>query len=188
MTKNDTDTKQKILKTTGELFSQRGYFGVSMQDIAGELGITKAALYYHYKSKDELAEILLTNAVTELKKELKDAVAKSVLPSDVVFNIVKTFLDFKLRHPEISLLATLGSGSDEKVPILALVTDLRQELIKFVRALVGGLDITRKITYKTIFTIAASIISVTLSPFYHSQDEDTKQMAQDLSDLLIKKI
>lgn len=188
MTKKEADTKQQILRTTGQLFSQRGYFGVSMQDIANELGITKAALYYHYKSKDDLAEILLTNAVAELKKELKTAVEKSILPSDVIFNIIKTFLDFKIRHPEISLLATLGSGSDEKIPILAIITDLRQELIKFVRTLVRGLDITRKITYKTLFTIVASIIGITLSPFYRSHGEDTKQMAQNLSDLLIKKI
>ncbi len=188
MTKGNTNTKQQILKVAGELFSQRGYFGVSMQDIANEIGITKAALYYHYKSKDELAEILLRNAVQELKKELKQAVDTSILPSDVFFNIIKTFLDFKIRHPEISLLATISSGSDEKIPILTVITDLRQELIKFVRLLVEGLNITRKITYKTIFTIATSIISVTLSPFYRSQGEDTKQMAQDLSDLLVKKI
>lgn len=187
MARKELNTKQQILSTAGRLFSQRGYFGVSMQDIADELSITKAALYYHYKSKDELAEILLTDAVTELKKELKEAVQKSTLPSDVVFNIIKTFLDFKLSHPEISLLATLGSGSDDKMPIFALVTDLRQELIKIVRSLVEGLDITRKITYRAMFTIAASIISVTLSPF-SSRDEDTKQIARDLSDLLIKKI
>lgn len=188
MTVKELNTKQQILRTAGRLFSQRGYFGVSMQDIADELNITKAALYYHYISKDELVEILLTDSVAELKKELKDAVGKSNLPSDVVFNIIKTFLDFKLRHPEISMLATLGSGSDEKIPVFAVVTDLRQELIKFVRVLVESLDITRKITYKTIFAIAASIISVTLSPFYQSKDEDNKQMARDLSDLLIKKV
>lgn len=188
MTRNNPNTKQQILRVAGELFSQRGYFGVSMQDIANELDITKAALYYHYKSKDDLAEILLRNAVLELKKELKQAVDNSILPSDVFFNIIKTFLDFKLRHPEISLLATLGSGGDEKIPILAVVTDLRQELIKFVRLLVEGLDITRKITYKTIFTLATSIISITLSPFYRSHGDDTKQTAQDLSDLLFKKI
>lgn len=187
MIRKELNTKQQILSTAGKLFSKRGYFGVSMQDIADELSITKAALYYHYKSKDELAEILLRDAVAELKKELKEAVRKSVLPSDFVFNIIKTFLDFKLRHPEISMLATLGSGSDEKMPIFALVTDLRQELIKTVRALVEGLDITRKITYRTMFTIATSIISVTLSPFSH-KNENTKQMAQDLSDLLVKNI
>ena len=182
------NTKEQILKTTGRLFSERGYFGVSMQDIANELNITKAALYYHYKNKDELAEVLLRNALTELKKELKHAAGKSVLPTEVIFNITKTFLDFKLKHPEISLLATLVSGRSKKVPILTVVTDLRQELIRFVRALMGGLNTTKKFTYRTIFAIASSIISVTLSPFYNTRGRDTKQKARELSDLFVKQI
>ncbi len=48
------DTKERILKTALELFAQSGYLGTSMSDIAGELGITKGALYKHYTSKQEI--------------------------------------------------------------------------------------------------------------------------------------
>ena len=48
------DTKERILETALELFAQRGYLGTSMSDIAGELGITKGALYKHYTSKQEI--------------------------------------------------------------------------------------------------------------------------------------
>mgnify|MGYP002232032704 FL=1 len=44
-------TKERILRTALELFAQNGYLGTSMNDIAGQLGITKAALYKHYASK-----------------------------------------------------------------------------------------------------------------------------------------
>jgi len=188
MIKKDLNTKNQILKTTGKLFSMRGYFGVSMQDIADELGMTKAALYYHFDSKGALAEILLEEAVKELKQELKQAVADTVLPSSILFKLIKTFLDFKIKHPEISLLTTLGPSSDERIPILAVVIDLRQNLIKFVRELIGGIDFTRKLTYQTIFAITTLIISFTLSPFYHQRRKDSRQAAQDLSDLICQKI
>lgn len=180
------NTKRHILKTTGKLFSQRGYFGVSMQDIANELGITKAALYYHFASKDELAEQLLRDSVKELEQELQKAITTSILPTNILFNIIKTFLDFKIKHPEISLLTTLGSGSDEQIPILALVSDLRVELIRFVRELVENADFTQTLTYQTIVTLVTSIISVTLSPFYHTGKQNSEQSAQDLSDVLTK--
>lgn len=48
------DTKQRILETALELFAQTGYLGTSMSDIAGQLGITKGALYKHYASKQEI--------------------------------------------------------------------------------------------------------------------------------------
>ena len=41
-------TKERILRTALELFAQNGYLGTSMNDIAGQLGITKAALYKHF--------------------------------------------------------------------------------------------------------------------------------------------
>ena len=48
------DTKEQILETALELFAKNGYLGTSMSDIAGELGVTKAALYKHYASKQEI--------------------------------------------------------------------------------------------------------------------------------------
>ena len=49
-------TKERILRTALELFAQNGYLGTSMNDIAGQLGFTKAALYKHYASKQEILE------------------------------------------------------------------------------------------------------------------------------------
>ena len=49
-------TKERILRIALELFAQNGYLGTSMNDIAGQLGITKAALYKHYASKQEILD------------------------------------------------------------------------------------------------------------------------------------
>ncbi len=50
------DTKEKILEVSLELFAKSGYLGTSMSDIAGELKITKAALYKHYSGKQEILD------------------------------------------------------------------------------------------------------------------------------------
>ena len=52
-------TKERILETALNLFAQEGYAGVSMADIAGELGITKGALYRHYAGKRDIFESIL---------------------------------------------------------------------------------------------------------------------------------
>ena len=49
-------TKERILETALELFAQNGYLGTSMNDIARQLGFTKAALYKHYTSKQEFLD------------------------------------------------------------------------------------------------------------------------------------
>lgn len=48
------DTKPRILEVAIALFSNRGYNGVSMRDVAGEVGISPPALYNHFDSKETL--------------------------------------------------------------------------------------------------------------------------------------
>ena len=48
------NTKEKILLISLNLFAKFGYEAVSMKDIADKLGITKGALYKHYKNKQDI--------------------------------------------------------------------------------------------------------------------------------------
>ena len=59
METREKNTKERILEEALKLFSQSGYMGTSMNDIAVELGVTKAALYKHYKSKQEILESIV---------------------------------------------------------------------------------------------------------------------------------
>jgi TetR/AcrR family transcriptional regulator, transcriptional repressor for nem operon len=52
-------TAQRILDVAEQLVQSRGYNGFSYADIAGEIGITKASLHYHFASKAELGEALI---------------------------------------------------------------------------------------------------------------------------------
>ena len=49
-----TDTKQRILDVALDLFTEQGYDGTSLRQIAEQLGVTKAALYYHFESKEDI--------------------------------------------------------------------------------------------------------------------------------------
>jgi TetR/AcrR family transcriptional repressor of nem operon len=53
------DTAERALDAAERLVQVRGFNGVSYADIAAELGVTKAALHYHFASKAELGEALI---------------------------------------------------------------------------------------------------------------------------------
>lgn len=59
------DTKEQIREVSLRLFTEQGYDGTSLREIAEELGVTKAALYYHFKSKEEILDSLLATVVEE---------------------------------------------------------------------------------------------------------------------------
>ena len=48
------DTREQFLDTAEMLFSERGFYGVSIAAIANELGLTKQALLHHFGSKEKL--------------------------------------------------------------------------------------------------------------------------------------
>ncbi len=64
-----SDTRQRIQEVALELFIDRGYEATSLREIAERLGVTKAALYYHFKSKEDIVASLLadrTEAIAEI--------------------------------------------------------------------------------------------------------------------------
>jgi AcrR family transcriptional regulator len=54
-----TDTRTRILAVGLRLFADRGYASTSLREIAEELGVTKAALYFHYKTKEDIVSGIL---------------------------------------------------------------------------------------------------------------------------------
>src|SRR6185369_18087764 len=65
----DSDTRTRIQRIALELFTENGYEATSLREIAERLGFTKAALYYHFKTKDEIIDSLVderTNRMAEL--------------------------------------------------------------------------------------------------------------------------
>jgi AcrR family transcriptional regulator len=61
----EATTKDEILRHALELFGQGGYEKTSLRDIAERMGFTKAALYYHYRTKDQLLSDLFEPVMAE---------------------------------------------------------------------------------------------------------------------------
>jgi len=67
--KEHADTRSRIQEVALELFTEQGYEATSLREIAERLGVTKAALYYHFKTKDDIVASFMqdrTAAVEEL--------------------------------------------------------------------------------------------------------------------------
>jgi AcrR family transcriptional regulator len=58
VTHDANSTRERILDAALELFVAQGYDGTSLRQIAEQLGVTKAALYYHFESKEDILRAL----------------------------------------------------------------------------------------------------------------------------------
>jgi AcrR family transcriptional regulator len=61
------DTRERIQSIALELFAEQGYEKTSLREIAERLGVTKAALYYHFKSKEDIVRSFTEDYRAELE-------------------------------------------------------------------------------------------------------------------------
>lgn len=111
-TSTSISTKDRILATAAELFAQRGFSSASLQDVADRLGITKAALYYHFDSKDEILLTVL-RPYLEAADEFLDRHSADQDPHRLLTEYLDLLLEYRtaldviafdrsvLNHPEI---------------------------------------------------------------------------------------
>lgn len=63
-------TKDKIISTALQLFMEKGYEKTSMQDIANHLGMSKGGIYHHFKSKEEIIDIVRENKANSVEESM----------------------------------------------------------------------------------------------------------------------
>jgi len=94
------DRKAQIARASAEAFSALGYYGVSMETIAARVGISAAALYRHYSSKNEL----FRDAVLNLGQQLVDSteIAEEVTgdPELTLRRLVSALIDTAMANRE----------------------------------------------------------------------------------------
>lgn len=70
------NTASSILDVAERLVQQRGFNGFSYADVAGELGVTKAGLHYHFAGKAELGEALMERYARRFGESLEEIDAR----------------------------------------------------------------------------------------------------------------
>ena len=73
------NTKELILKVSLELFAKKGFDGVSVREIAREVGVRESALYKHYKNKEDI----LNKIMEEMKIQVHEAYALNKVPETI---------------------------------------------------------------------------------------------------------
>ena len=111
---NPRSTREKILDAAIDLFSQRGFNGVSVREITGKVGIKESSLYNHFKSKDEILDTILGLFKSEL--------ARSGPPEEQLYQMMASMPPLEyLRFSASIFIEQMSTPTNQKIwRILAL--------------------------------------------------------------------
>ena len=120
-------TKQKIFDASINLFSKNGYNGVSMREIAKEVGIKESSIYNHYKNKEEILSSLFNYLALMLTKyRPTEAAIEKMLDymsiEDVFKHLIVSFGK--------SIDSTINSGTIDSIVRIVYTEQFRNERAK----------------------------------------------------------
>jgi AcrR family transcriptional regulator len=100
------NTAKRIMEVALDLFTQRGYDGTSMRDIAAELGLSPGAFYHHFPSKEAVLVALCQPLVDGMARFAEQA-AKD---HDLGVAMLEPYLDVILEHRSLLQLVTADTS------------------------------------------------------------------------------
>ena len=118
--------KEEILKKAENLFSRYNYNAVSLNYIAQKNKVTKAALYYHFKNKEDLFLSILKKAHKEISFSINKIVNQQISTEEKVKKIILTVLDTKINQNYLTNLTVQKLSKNDK-KLSKLISELKEE-------------------------------------------------------------
>lgn len=114
--------REVILDVASKHFSKAGFSSASLEEIASEVGITKPAIYYHFKDKSALYEAVLLKHLEPLTKRVEEAVSLKTDVEDKLVAYIEAFGEFlKERSCLAAVLTHEFADNGENLPESAAV-------------------------------------------------------------------
>lgn len=101
---NTLTRKEEIIRVAARLFATKGYHATTLAEIAKELGLTKPALYYHVRDKEDILREIV-NRIMEPMEAAAKAGRSSLPPREKIKEIVKILVKFGAERRETTLIA-----------------------------------------------------------------------------------
>lgn len=100
-TETAPSARQRFADAALDLFVEHGFNGTSLQMIGDRLGVSKAAVAYHFHSKDDLLAAVTQPAFSDLREMLDEA--ESVRRESARrTHVLEGYIDYLIRHRRVS--------------------------------------------------------------------------------------
>ena len=103
-------TRRLLLEVARRLFAERGYAGTGTEEVVQQAGVTRGALYYHFRDKRDLFRAVVEDLQQELMQRIQEAAAAPDDPWERLRAGLHTYLD-ACQEPAIQRIILLDAPS-----------------------------------------------------------------------------
>lgn len=126
---------EEIINVSARLFSKKDYRATTLDDIAAELGITKAALYYYIKSKHDILYAICKTAINQYRQGVEEIVKSEKDSQGRMRDII--FLNVNIFAKSGDIINVYLAEEDKLPPAKRrYITKQRREIEQIIRSLI----------------------------------------------------
>lgn len=164
------DTTERILRAATTILETQGYAAISMRRVGKLAGISQAAIYRHYRDKDELIRRIIGEGYADLVRTLEKLASSKTSPEEKVFSAFRGYIDFVMARPSLfkalllqdigpagSALKALGSGVSRQRKTFELLTGILRSGMDSGDFAPADPELTGQALWAAVFGLAARL-------------------------------
>lgn len=129
------ETKELLLDAAQKRFAYYGLTKVTMDEIAADIGLSKAALYYYFKTKEEIFKEVVVREIDQYSTEMKKVVAEKSSASEKLLAFVQ--LRFKIANELQNLKkVSVDSNIDLRTQLGHTLIQYRQNELEYITSII----------------------------------------------------
>ncbi|AGK95163.1 transcriptional regulator [Clostridium pasteurianum BC1] len=180
-------TKNAIFHSAIKVFSNNGYNGATMDEIASNAGVAKGTLYYHFKSKEEIFKYIITEGVDLMKNEIDEATNNEKSPLEKLQAVCRVQLN--LIHENRDFFRVIASQLwGKELRQLELRDIMRRYVIhieEFVKAAMEVGSIKEGNSLFLAYAFLGTLCSVSLYEVVNAESDNINGTINNLTDYIL---
>jgi AcrR family transcriptional regulator len=179
--KPSLSSKQVLLMDTAELlFSQKGFDGTSVRDIAEAAGINTAMISYYFGSKEKLMEEIFERKSLNIKEKVDDLLKDNSLdPLEKMYSLVDVYIDGILQRKTFHRILLCEQIINQNPSIIQLLDKMKTKNSEYINDLIRvgqkkgifkkNIDIPM-MTNTLIGTVSHTLVNLDFYRTYHHME------------------
>ena len=127
-------TRQALLASAFKVFNEKGYAKTTLQDIAEDSGVTRGAVYWHFKNKTDLFEKLFDYAFLPVRDLLFSKFEEDLPPREMIDGLMRVWIEHAGRNDNFraafGIMFNKTEWSEELMPFKLKFRDYEYKFIQ----------------------------------------------------------
>jgi len=127
---------QRIIDAAAQLFAERHYHEVRMDDIAAKAGVAKGTIYLHFKDKDDLYQALALNSLKKLTERIRDGLVGVRDPAAKLLSVNREVIRYFEHHSfTLDLILRIDRLDDQEACAKEAFFEVRDGFMEILRSI-----------------------------------------------------